>query len=222
MANYHPNAELLMQFAAGQLDNALGIMVACHIQQCPHCRNQVRTYERLGGELLESMWSKADENIIVSEDLLNRTVARLAEKDSLTMDKVASKTASDSAIPKPLRRFIPKDLDDLPWYGFSSNIQQYDLNFGDDNQYVAKFYKIKAGKELPEHTHRGNEFTLVMRGAFSDEAGSYHSGDFILANEQTQHSPRAHNDMDCICFAVMDAPLKLTGFWGALINPFLR
>jgi putative transcriptional regulator len=108
----------------------------------------------------------------------------------------------------------------LPWHGFTKNIQQFDLPFG-DNQYSARFYKIKAGKELPQHTHKGNEYTMVMDGAFSDEAGSYYTGDFILADTQTHHQPKAHADSDCICFAVQDAPLKFTGFWGRMLNPFI-
>jgi putative transcriptional regulator len=72
------------------------------------------------------------------------------------------------------------------------------------------------------HTHRGNEYTLVLDGSFSDKAGDYHQGDFILADTQTIHQPKAANDGDCICFAVTDAPLKMTGFFGRLLNPFLK
>ncbi|WP_396588591.1 ChrR family anti-sigma-E factor [Bermanella sp. R86510] len=218
MANYHPNAELLMQFAAGQLQNALGIMVACHLQTCPNCRHQVRTFERLGGELLEDTWNAVDSSMKVSDDLLDSTLSRLQEAEP----RLPGTDKQLTGLPKPLQRFVPADFDDLPWYGFSKNIQQYDLSFGENDEYVAKFYKIKAGKELPEHTHRGNEYTMVMSGAFSDDAGSYYGGDFILADQHTKHRPKAHEDKDCICFAVMDAPLKLTGFWGAVINPFLR
>jgi RNA polymerase sigma-70 factor, ECF subfamily len=77
--------------------------------------------------------------------------------------------------------------------------------------------EIAARKELPVHTHRGNEYTLVMAGSFSDA-----SGDFILADTHVTHQPRAWEREDCICFAVMDAPLKMTGFFGRLLNPFLR
>jgi putative transcriptional regulator len=101
------------------------------------------------------------------------------------------------------------------------SIKEFELPIS-DQQLTAKFYKIAAGKELPEHTHRGNEFTLVMAGSFADNAGEYRQGDFILADTHTIHQPKASNDCDCICFAVMDAPLKMTGFFGRLLNPFLR
>jgi len=213
MAFYHPNHELLMQFSAGQLNDALGVMVACHLETCAQCRESARSYEQLGGEIMDSL-----ETMDLSPDFIDRTMTKLHEaKDT---EVKASTPVIDERLPKPLQRFLPNTLEKLPWSGFSSNIQQFDLSFSDQH-YTARFYKIKAGKELPEHTHKGNEYTLVMDGAFSDDAGSYHTGDFILADNTTQHRPRAHDDRDCICFAVMDAPLKLTGFWGRMLNPFL-
>lgn len=211
MANYHPADELLMQFAAGQLSNALGVMVACHLENCEQCRQQTRLYDQLGGELL----SEQDE-VQVSSSILDQAWTKIQQPSPA----VAVPTG-DLRLPRPLRRFVPEYYDDLPWSGFSKSIQQWDLPIS-DSQYTARFYKIAAGKELPEHTHKGNEFTLVMSGSFSDKAGDYHPGDFILADQTTRHTPRAHMEEDCICFAVMDGPLKLTGFFGAMINPFLR
>jgi putative transcriptional regulator len=36
------------------------------------------------------------------------------------------------------------------------------------------------------------------------------------------HRPVVDSDEECICLAVLDAPLKLTGMIGRLVNPFLR
>ena len=216
MANYHPNHELLMQFAAGQLSNALGIMVACHIENCEECRSVTQNYEHLGGDILESL-----ETIELSPDFISRTLSKLAEDAQSPESVPVAPPMVDARLPKPLQRFLPNTLEALPWSGISSSIQQFDLTIS-DQQYTARFYKIKAGKELPQHTHKGNEYTMVMDGAFSDEAGSYHKGDFILADTSTHHQPKAHADCDCICFAVMDAPLKFTGFWGRMLNPFMK
>ena len=201
-----------MQFAAGQLSDALGVMVACHLEHCAECRQHAQTFEQLGGELMDELVPTP-----MSPDFLSKVMDQLNSVD----DNIVIPVSVDPRLPKPLQRFLPNTVENLPWYGFSKNIQQFDLAFS-DSHYTAKFYKIKAGKELPEHTHRGNEFTLVMSGAFSDDAGSYREGDFILADTSTKHRPKAHDDCDCICFAVMDAPLKLTGFWGKMLNPFLR
>lgn len=211
MANYHPSDELLMAFAAGQKHDALGIMVACHLETCRECQKRSQVFEQLGAELIEET-----PEVTLSEGLLSTLLNRLDETP-----KPSTSVPGDPRLPKPLQRFVPGYFDSLPWSGLSRNIKEFTLPFG-DNQYVAKFYKITAGKKLPIHTHKGNEFTLVLSGQFSDSAGDYKHGDFILADTSTHHQPRAGMNEDCICFAVTDAPLKFTGFFGRMLNPFLR
>ncbi|MFC3153437.1 ChrR family anti-sigma-E factor [Litoribrevibacter euphylliae] len=203
-----------MTFSAGQLTNALGILVACHIERCQICRSKALMYDQLGGEILEST-----EPTPVSEDMRQQLLQRIDSTDDNIAPHIQENL--DPRVPRPLWRFVENDLNALQWKGFTSSIQEVTLPFSDDH-FTAKFYKIAAGKELPEHTHKGNEFTLVLDGSFSDQLGSYHAGDFILADTETIHTPHAHKDKDCICFAVMDAPLKMTGFFGRMLNPFLR
>ncbi|MFT6468638.1 MAG: putative transcriptional regulator [Oleispira sp.] len=248
MANYHPADELLMQFAAGQLTNALGIQTACHLESCQQCQHKVRLYEQLGGDLIDistptEVDSGAKSRLLTN---LHKLRADSAETSATSSNAATGNTATDNTfanntgaiedldelykkqlsganqrLPRPLRRFLPDYYENLPWSGFSKSIQSYDLPFSDD-QYTARFYKIAAGSELPQHTHRGNEFTLVMSGSFSDLSGDYNPGDFVLADSSTHHQPRAHEKEDCICFAVTDAPLKMTGFFGRMLNPFLK
>jgi putative transcriptional regulator len=210
MAYYHPSDDILMAFAAGQLADALGIQVACHIENCAQCRAKISTYERLGGELINEL-----DNAKMSEGSLATLLTKIEQPYQEKTQAIA-----DTRIPAPLRRFLPAYYDQLQWKGFSSSIKEFTLPIS-NQKYTAKFYKISAGKELPVHTHKGNEYTLVMEGRFSDKSGDYQAGDFILADTQTIHQPKAADDCDCICFAVMDAPLKMTGFFGRMLNPFL-
>ena len=214
-----------MSFSAGQMPDALGIIVACHLESCAHCRQRAAFYERLGGEILLET-----EGMTVAPQLLDSLLCRLdtpepraANENELgaSKDGLAAEIKRIKNLPKPLRRFVNKEFAQLPWSGMSRNIKEFELPIS-GHGYTAKFYKIAAGKELPVHTHRGNEYTLVLDGSFSDKAGEYHQGDFILADTQTIHQPKAANDGDCICFAVMDAPLKMTGFFGRMLNPFLK
>ena len=64
--------------------------------------------------------------------------------------------------------------------------------------------------------------TLVLQGGFSDADGDYNAGDFIYRSLNEAHSPRAFADEDCICLAVLDAPLRFTGWKYRWMNPFLR
>ncbi|GLQ30802.1 ChrR family anti-sigma-E factor [Litoribrevibacter albus] len=212
MANYHPNDELLMTFTAGHLTNALGILVACHVDRCKVCQAKAHSFEQLGGDILELA-----EPVAVSNTTRTALLNRL--NDTVKPDHKVE-TNPDSRVPRPLWRFIDNDLNQLNWKGLIPSIQEITLPFSNDT-YTAKLFKISAGKEIAEHTHKGNEFTLVLDGAFSDILGSYYPGDFVVANTDTLHRPYAHKDKDCICFAVLDAPLKMTGLFTQLLNPFL-
>ena len=224
MANYHPSDELLMSFSAGQMPDALGIIVACHLEKCAHCRQRAALYDRLGGEIL-----MATEETPVAPQVLESLLCKLDLPDSSAANESSIHQGSSAAseikmiqnLPKPLRRFVTKEFEQLPWSGMSKSLKEFVLPIS-GNGYTAKFYKIAAGKELPVHTHKGNEYTLVLDGSFSDNAGDYNQGDFILADTHTIHQPKAANDGDCICFAVTDAPLKMTGFFGRMLNPFLK
>jgi putative transcriptional regulator len=75
---------------------------------------------------------------------------------------------------------------------------------------------------MPTHTHDGSELTLVLAGGFSDESGHFVRGDVAEADPSINHQPVADPGEDCLCLAVTDAPIRLTGPFGRLLNPFLR
>ena len=219
MAHYHPSDDILIQFSAGALIDPLGIQIACHLEFCTLCREKCAYFDSLGAVLMQETQPEP-----VSSDMLNSLLNRLDEPEPYqpTFDEAIStirqsESSPLEALPKPLRRLVPCRYEQLPWYGMFKSIQQYDLPIT-DQRYVARFYKIAAGKKLPKHTHRGNEYTLVLQGSFHDQAGTYQKGDFILADSHTVHQPTAASCQDCICFAVMDAPLKLVGLPGLFLN----
>ena len=74
---------------------------------------------------------------------------------------------------------------------------------------------------MPSHTHEGSELTLVLDGAFRDANGRYGRGDISLADEHVDHRPIAEDERACICFAVTDAPLRLTGSYRQFFSDFL-
>ena len=42
-------------------------------------------------------------------------------------------------------------------------------------------HKICAGGKTPKHDHEGLEYTVVLKGSFSDENAVYREGDFLTA-----------------------------------------
>ncbi|MCB1847890.1 MAG: cupin domain-containing protein, partial [Halieaceae bacterium] len=123
--------------------------------------------------------------------------------------------------PAILQRLMSGDFSDLAWKKITSSLSISYLKTGDPN-YEFALYHIKAGGRIPEHTHRGSEMTLVLEGGFSDADGSYHQGDFLLREPSDVHAPTAVQSEDCICLAVLDAPLKFTSWKYRWMNPFLQ
>ncbi len=61
----------------------------------------------------------------------------------------------------------------------------------------------------------------MLEGSFTDETGRYARGDVSVADPEVTHQPVAGRECDCICLAVTDAPLKMTGPLGRILNYFV-
>lgn len=81
--------------------------------------------------------------------------------------------------------------------------------------------RAKPGMVLPEHTHTGNEYTLVLKGSLHDAADEYHVGDLIVADASLAHEPAAGSGEECICLAVVDGRLRMKSLVGRLVQPLL-
>jgi putative transcriptional regulator len=122
-------------------------------------------------------------------------------------------------VPAPLTTLLGKPVSDLQWRRRLPGIREFELKASGEGE--AKLYWISPGRAMPSHTHDGSEVTLVLRGGFSDPTGHYRRGDIAIADSDLDHHPRADEDEDCICFAVIDAPLRLTGPVGRIVQRFL-
>ncbi len=123
----------------------------------------------------------------------------------------------------PLQKLLGEDLNGLPWKRQLGDVSVLDISEkfpGQGEQVVLQ--KLAAGGKAPAHTHRGNETTIVLQGAFADQNGVFNQWDFVVLNEQDEHKPVAVGCEDCITLSVLSAPVKLTGAFTRLLNPFIR
>ena len=157
--------------------------------------------------------------ITVGEDLLNSVLARLDETPPLRYRQ--DENAEAGATPAILQRLMRGDFSDLSWKKVTKALSVSYLKTGDPNYEFALLH-IKAGGRIPDHSHRGSEMTLILEGGFSDAEGVYHKGDFLFRDADHEHAPTALQSEDCICLAVLDAPLKFTGWKYRWMNPFVR
>ena len=78
------------------------------------------------------------------------------------------------------------------------------------------------GTHMLEHTHTGTELTCVLRGSFSHEGGRFGPGDFDFGDETLDHQPIVGDGEPCLCLVAMTGDLRINGFFGRLIGPFVR
>ncbi|MCH2395000.1 ChrR family anti-sigma-E factor [Oceanibaculum sp.] len=216
---FHVSEEHLMDYAAGTASEPVSLLVATHLALCPECRAKVADYERIGGAMLADS-QPAD----LTDAALDAVLARLDEEPAdLPAHKPAVRYDEQTrrVLPEPLRSYLGDNLGALPWRNVTRSLQEIELPIGDSG-YRTRLLRIKAGQAMPEHTHGGSEMTLVLAGGFSDDTGHYGRGDVSIADDELVHTPVADAGEDCICLAVTDAPLKLTGPVGRIINLFMR
>ncbi len=213
MAKYHPELDLLTEHAAGNLPLAQAACVSAHMNYCEQCRRTSGQLQDLGAVLFDALPGEP-----VGDAQLEAVLARLDDAPPLSY---ASSPSYGNAMPAILQRLMSGDFSDLSWKKITSSLRISYLKTGDPNFEFA-LYHIKAGGRIPEHGHRGSEMTLILEGGFSDADGSYHKGDFLLREASDVHAPTAVQSEDCICLAVLDAPLKFTGWKHRWMNPFLQ
>lgn len=213
MTNFHPDLDLITEYTAGSLALAQSACVSLHVTHCGLCQRIAGELCNLGTSLFEALAP-----VPVGDVQLNAVLARLDEETPLAY---ANKKTSASDTPAILQRLMRGDFSDLTWKNISSTLRISYLRTGDPHHEFA-LYHIRAGGRIPEHTHRGSEMTLILEGGFSDANGSYHKGDFLLRQPGDVHAPTALQSEDCICLAVLDAPLKFTDWKFRWMNPFLK
>jgi putative transcriptional regulator len=217
MAHHQPPEEMLLDYASGTLPEPVALLVATHLALAPESRRQVRDFEAIGGAMLEEIAPAP-----LGEDALDSALARLDEERAEEPQATpAAAKVGTAGIPAPLNRYVASDLSSLPWKKRSADVAEYDL-LREAPGFRTRLLRIRAGARIPSHTHEGREYTLVLQGSFSDECGCFARGDVEIADSETTHRPVAGPECDCICLAVTDAPLKMTGPLGRVLNYFIN
>ncbi|MDF1727799.1 MAG: ChrR family anti-sigma-E factor [Sulfitobacter sp.] len=206
---HHIAEETLLAYATGNLPEAFNLIVAAHLSLCDECRATAESYDTLGGCLLEDVPTASLES-----DSLQRALARLDEAEPMTYAP-----ARRSALPAPLQAYVGGDLKDIRWKPIGMGVKQAVLATSDKAS--ARLLYIPAGTAVPDHSHRGREFTLVLQGAFADKTARFARGDVEVADDSLHHQPIAEPGEDCICLAVTDAPLQFSGWLPKIVQRFV-
>jgi putative transcriptional regulator len=82
-----------------------------------------------------------------------------------------------------------------------------------------RLLKIKPGRRMPDHGHRGSELTLILDGAYTDKTGTYRAGDVADLGDDLEHRPVADAMHGCICVVASEQPARYKTMLQKLIQP---
>ena len=207
---HHPSEAVLADYASGALADGPSLVVSAHLERCAHCRQGVKLLEAVGGALLDEV-APAE----MQDDALALALARI--------ERPAPKPAPIPRRPGPGGLVLPRAL-------ASRRIGA--RRFVAPGTWVApvlsrnpggwRTYLLRApsGVAVPHHGHNGDEYTVLLQGAFADRSVHYQTGDFAEADPGTQHHPHAEGPDACVCLISGQRGIKADGIL-RLIQPLL-
>lgn len=205
---HHPNAALLQAAAAGQLSPAVSRIIDAHARLCSRCDAMMSKVEAVTATAFEDEAGEA-----LAADALERALASLdapSPREPALHDTL-------SALPQEVHDVVAPAQGKIAWYTGGPGLKILDLALpATAKGETFQVFRIEPGYGPPRHTHGGQEFTLVLTGAFKDETGVYKAGDIAIGDESVTHRPVAEPGEVCYALAVTTAPLKFKGPLGVL------
>ncbi len=212
---FHPDISTLMAFSAGTLEEPYAVVVATHVAMCEACREQKKRIDTIGGAVLASAGEAA-----MSPGALDRLLARADDSIELTRETSRSKAAADSRLPAPLASRLAGGLESVRWRWSGPGVSVADLPVSPGVDGRLMLLRVAGGRPVPEHSHGGQELTLILQGAYQDRFGRFGVGDIADHDEDVEHQPIAEAGQDCICLVAVDARLSFRNRVIRALQPF--
>ncbi|PMM66569.1 ChrR family anti-sigma-E factor [Vibrio splendidus] len=225
MIKHHPNAAILKDFVDGNLADSVSLIVSSHVELCEHCQKQV---SMLTAQAADSAFESDTSGLQLSDsemdafladdgefdfdfDSINQITADLSQAVEVVVE-AQQETVSNTTftIPRALNSIVRKDWMNL------GKISRARLDFDDESHHTSLLHIDKDG-QVPCHTHKGFEITLLLEGSFEDEMGVYNKGDFIWLDGDHTHQPATKEG--CVCLTVSSDALYFTKGVSQLFNP---
>lgn len=209
---HHPSDASLVAFAGGTLGELPGYVVATHLAGCPACRRTVRVAEAVGGVLLDGLPPAH-----LPPDALEQVLARL--------DAPVARPRPDGARPSSRAQpgpALPPTLAGLtarPFRWVAPGIHWAGILRRQDG--LLGLLRVRPGTSLPLHSHRGQEMTLVLEGAYEGPDGRFVPGDCEEADEGVAHDQAAVGEQDCICLVATSGRMRFRTPLSRLWQPFM-
>jgi putative transcriptional regulator len=216
MIKHHPHLSLLRTYCAGELPASVSVIIAAHIELCPHCQQQV---EAITKEFANDAFTASTDTVLVDPDFEGLDIDSMI--DSISTDTSVSALEQVSPVELTLNSkeyYLPQVLRNLDRSNWSKlgKLSRSRIELDDDNLHTSLLH-IESEGSVPSHTHNGFEVTLLLEGSFEDEMGTYHEGDFIWLDGKHTHNPITNEG--CLCLTVASDSLHFTQGLTKILNP---
>jgi putative transcriptional regulator len=188
-----PTDTLLAAYAAGTLSEPFAVLVASHLQMRADSRAGARGQAH-GAAIFRHA----------------RRPQPQPPAPAPSLDRI------DAFMPLALRSYVGRHQGVLEWRTLLPGLERCRITR--DAGAEASFLHCRPGGAIPAHTHHGREAVLVLQGGFRDQGGHYVPGDIAVADGTVDHRPVADRSAACLIFVALEAPVRLTGPFGRLVQ----
>ena len=196
---------LILDHASGAAPAALSVLTRAQAELCPRAAERVAIAESAFGALLESQ-----DTAELSEDSFKRVLERIGANDAGSPARhKPRKDEADGLYPAAIREALAK-TGALHWKRRFGGRKEIRLEALCEPGVRAELIALEPGRVIPRHDHEAEEYTLLLSGALSDEAGTYRRGDLCVAGPGRVHRPRVEGAQACICYAVSLGGMRFT------------
>ncbi|MEO6801386.1 MAG: ChrR family anti-sigma-E factor [Rhodanobacter sp.] len=213
--NHHLDDATLISYSAGALPSALAVVASAHLERCTMCRDRLLDADQIGGMLMQQ------QRVDTPSEFARAAMLSLLHDEPTTAQVVLPvevvEPRDPDCLPSALHPWFGNSMRALRWRRVAPGVQRIlasDITGGD-----LMLLRIAPGSKLPLHSHRGNELTMILDGAYDDMLGHFGPGDVADLDGETLHQPVTSPGVPCICVAATDAPLKFSGWFARTLQP---
>jgi putative transcriptional regulator len=197
---------LTEDYARGATSPGLALLVSAQMSFGADTRARVARVESLGGALLEQAPGAE-----MGEGALDAVLGRLDAEEEEPAPRIDA-----GPLPEVVMGAVGTDFTRIPWRFRLPGVSEYVLaGFPDEK---VSLLRARPGTSIPQHTHEGQEATLVLTGAMEDGGRVFRAGEVAINDESDDHKPRIVGDEICHCLVVMTGELRFTGRFGRALN----
>ena len=192
--------QLIFDYAAGTLGESKSIFTSTYLYLNSKASELNQTFETM-----------------LADDLMNNEDVPTTNLKFTDCLKSTDYKEKDSNNADPITKLLGP-LSDIKWKQIYKGFSEFNPRIDDKDE--LKLIKMEPGASVPNHSHGGKEYILVLDGSFCDEYGKYSKGDIQINDQKIKHTPIACKDKGCVCLSITEKDVIFFGRFGSFLNLF--